>query len=236
MLILQLVISFLSSSSVPGGAVLKASEKIAEPDIQVGIPSALLAVEMSIFAIVHIFAFSPKPYNIHNNPDPGARYEGGFLGWKAILSAFNLWDIVKASARGFRWLFVGARKREQDISYAHHRANSEPVKLEQIRTEYDQETGIAGSGRARAFDKENQRPSLPPRRATNDSDDQAALLSNSQRVPKINLQQPSPYGDSRDPSPYREEPGQYQDGRSNWPIADDRDGPPLPSRPFDSRR
>lgn len=221
---------------MPGGAVLKPSDKIAEPDIQVGIPSALLAVEMSIFAIVHIFAFSYKPYDLRNNPDPEARYKGGFMGWKAILEAFNLWDIVKASARGFRWLFVGARKREQDISYAHHRAGSEPaVKLEQIQTGY-QETGAVRAGRADTFGKETQRPPLPARRETNESDDRAALLSNTQNVPKINLQQPSPYGDDRDPSPYREESGQYQDGRGNWPLNNDQAGPPPGYRPYDGRR
>lgn len=220
---------------MPGGAVLKPSDKIAEPDIQVGIPSALLAVEMSIFAVVHIFAFSYKPYDLRYNP--GASYQGGFMGWKAILEAFNLWDVVKASARGFRWLFVGARKREQDISYAHHRASSEPVKLEQIQTGY-QETGLTGGGRAGitdAFGKETGRPPLPPRRDTNDSDDRAALLSNTQNVPKINLQQPSPYGDELGSGHYREEPGQYQDGRGNWPLSSEENRPPG-SRPYDTRR
>jgi len=205
---------------------------------------------MSCFAIIHIFAFSAKPYDIHNIPDPNVTYSGGFMGWRAILEAFNLWDIVKASARGFRWLFVGSRKREQDISYEdHRRANSEAVKLGEIRTDYPesqypqpgygQEIDPAGAGRVGTFGKENQRP-LPVRRETNESDDRAALLSNPQGVPKINLQQPSLYGDSsrdpsRDPSPYREEPVQYQDGRGNGPFRDDLTGPPGP-RPFDSRR
>ncbi|QDS74761.1 hypothetical protein FKW77_001396 [Venturia effusa] len=231
----SILISFLSSSSAPGGAVLKPSDKIAEPDIQVGIPSALLAIEMSIFAVVHIFAFSYKPYDIRKSPDPQARYRGGIMGWKAILEAFNLWDIVKASARGFRWLFVGARKREQDISYAHHRAGSEPpLKLEQIQTGY-QETGLEGAGSAGHFAKETYRPSLPPRRETNDSDDRAALLSNPQNVPKINLQQPSPYGDDLGSGPYRTEPGQYQDARGDWPSGYDENHQPW-SRPYNSRR
>lgn len=160
------------------------------------------------------------------------------MGWKAILEAFNLWDIVKANARGFRWLFVGASKREQDISYARHRAVSEPVKLEQIQTGY-QETGLTSGGRTGrddAFGKETQRPPLPPRRETNDSDDRAALLSNTQNVPKIHLQQPSPYGEDLDSGHYREEPGQYQDGRGNWPSGHDQARPPPGSRPYDTRR
>lgn len=157
------------------------------------------------------------------------------MGWKAMLDAFNLWDIVKASARGFRWLFVGARKREQDISYAHHRAGSEPpVKLEQIQTGY-QETAIVGSGRAGAFGKETgQRPPLPPRRETIESDDRAALLSNTQNVPKVNVQQPSPYEDLGT-GHYREEPGRYQDSRGNWQLSYDEIDPPG-SRRYDTRR
>lgn len=33
------------------------------------------------------------------------------------MDAFNPWDIIKMTARGFRWLFVGYRLREQDESY-----------------------------------------------------------------------------------------------------------------------
>jgi hypothetical protein len=245
--ILQLVISFLSSSSAPGGGVLKPSEKIAYPDIKVGIPSVLLAVEMSVFAIIHIFAFSAKPYDIRHNPDPTAAYSGGFMGWKAILDAFNLWDIVKASARGFRWLFVGARKREQDISYEEHRRvnGSEAVKLSEIQSEYsrpqyappeyDGALGASGVGRVGVVRKDNERP-VPVRRETNDSDDRAALLSNPQSVPKINLREPNPYGDpSRDPSPYREEPINFQDGRGNGPFSDKQSGPGGPKQ-YDSAR
>jgi hypothetical protein len=208
--------------------VLKPSTKIAYPDIKVGIPSVLLAIEMSIFAVMHIFAFSAKPYDIRKIEDVNATYSGGFMGWKAIYDAFNIWDIVKASARGFRWLFVGSRKREQDISYEGHRhTNSEPVKLNELRTDYPPPGYDEGSGAGRVgtnLGKENTRP-IPVRRETNESDDQAALLSNPQSVPKINLQQSNPY-DERDSSPYRQEPEYYQDDRPG------RGGP----RPLDARR
>jgi len=92
-------------------------------------PNVLLCIEMAIFAIMHIFAFPIKPYSIkqsYSDPinEPGSgysgealKYKGGPLGLYAIADALNPWDIVKASARGFRWLFVGVKKREQDISY-----------------------------------------------------------------------------------------------------------------------
>ncbi|KAI7373833.1 hypothetical protein KC336_g20334, partial [Hortaea werneckii] len=53
--------------------------------------------------------------------DPPAKYYGGPLGIKALVDTFNPWDIVKASARGFRWLFVGYKHREKDVSYQTHK-------------------------------------------------------------------------------------------------------------------
>jgi len=87
----------------------------------------LLCIEMAIFAVMHIFAFPWKPYNIkrsYSDPtnEPGTGFSGGenlhYLGFfRALLDAFNPWDIVKMTARGFRWLFVGVRKRHEDVSY-----------------------------------------------------------------------------------------------------------------------
>jgi hypothetical protein len=116
-----LVIGFLTSSGV-----IKPSNKMAYPDIKIGFGSMLLCIEMAIFAVLHVFAFSYKEYDISRNqsdqfagahPPSGKAYQGGRLGLKAFADAFNPWDIIKASARGFRWLFVGVRKRKQDRSY-----------------------------------------------------------------------------------------------------------------------
>ncbi|KAK3063577.1 hypothetical protein LTR53_018852, partial [Teratosphaeriaceae sp. CCFEE 6253] len=118
-----IIISLLSSSRGP----LQPSAKISYQDIKVGIPAVMLCIEMAIFAVMHLFAFPWKEYSIkHKGPMDvsgsgysGAtpHYKGGWLGIKAMADAFNPWDIIKASARGFRWLFVGYRKREQDGSY-----------------------------------------------------------------------------------------------------------------------
>lgn len=137
----QIVISFLSSDDGP----LQPGPRVSYPDIKVGIPSVLLCGEMAIFAVMHIFAFPWKGYSIkHAYADPvnvpgtgysttvhsadryaengrelgqDMKYKGGFMGWKAIADAFNPWDIIKMTARGFRWLFVGARYRHEDSSY-----------------------------------------------------------------------------------------------------------------------
>lgn len=82
----------------------------------------LLCVEMFLFAILHIFSFSWRPYGKFNGIKP--EYYGGFLGVYAFIDAFNPWDIVKASARGARWMFVGRRTRMQDISYQQHAAEA----------------------------------------------------------------------------------------------------------------
>jgi hypothetical protein len=87
---------------------------------------------MAIFAVMHIFAFPWKPYSIkhsYSDPlnEPGSgfsggddtkKYTGGPLGIMALADAFNPWDIIKMTARGLRWLFVGVRKRHEDVSYA----------------------------------------------------------------------------------------------------------------------
>lgn len=116
------MISFLSSSGA-----LKVSDKLANQDIQIGIPNLLLCIEMAIFAILHLFAFPWQPYRLkaqQASDDPQyingqIAYHGGFLGLKAMIECFNVWDLVKAVGRGFRWLFVGYKTRTNDPSYMH---------------------------------------------------------------------------------------------------------------------
>jgi hypothetical protein len=124
-----MVISFLASANGP----FKPTNKISYPDIYIGIPSWLLCIEMAFFAILHVFAFPWKPYSlIHgaaaytssgNSLENGApatlpvssrRYRGF---WYAMADSFNPWDIVKASSRGLRWMFVRYKHRHTDSSY-----------------------------------------------------------------------------------------------------------------------
>ncbi|KAK4502596.1 hypothetical protein PRZ48_006022 [Zasmidium cellare] len=173
-----IVISFLSSGSGP----LQPTKKLAYQDIKIGIPSVLLCIEMAAFSVMHIFAYPWKPYSVkHMSTDPlmapgsgysgGApRYQGGRLGLKAILDAANPWDIIKALARGFRWMFVGAKHRHDDISY-------QPPKLSTDNTSYNGPT-YAGTG--------EQATELHDKRGRSDTvgdhsyDDRAGLLRNSQ--------------------------------------------------------
>lgn len=120
------LISILTSATLH---VVHVTSTMAYPDLSVGIPSLLICVEMAIFAILHLFAFPWTPYRKGSQASeyplsptgslnkPGMN-QGGFLGHKAFIDAMNPWDLVKAFARGMRWLFVGVKHRENDPSYA----------------------------------------------------------------------------------------------------------------------
>lgn len=131
----NILISFLTSA----GAI-KASNRFQEPDIRIGIPALLICIEMAIFSVFHLFAFPWQVYDIRRSaivasesapgflPDPKTAYLGGPFGTKALLDAFNLWDLIKAIGRGFRWFAIGRRRREEDISY-HSYKISRPVNV-----------------------------------------------------------------------------------------------------------
>lgn len=74
---------------------------------------------MAIFAVLHIFAFRAKPYNLNEYPvgDDTVPTKYAHSAPRALLSVFNPWDIIKSVGWGFKWLFVGVRKRKQDPSY-----------------------------------------------------------------------------------------------------------------------
>lgn len=142
-----LAIDALTSTTVH---VLSPSDKLAYPDITVGIPNLLLTIEMAFFAVLHLYAFPYGPYKQarHLNskyPSPSddptgqnlntiGPKQGGFLGVKAILDAMNPWDLVKAFGRGMRWIFVGRKHRENDISY---KIGSNDMDLEPTRMNND---------------------------------------------------------------------------------------------------
>jgi len=78
-------------SILSGHNILKPSEYMTYHDVQVGLPSLILACEMPIFAIMMFVAFSPAPYT-HNGPAAGPL--------SAIVDAFNVTDLLSAFVRG----------------------------------------------------------------------------------------------------------------------------------------
>ena len=109
------VISILSA-----GHFLKPSNKASFSDIKIGLPAFLICVEMMLFSILHLFAYSWRPYLVPRGSlsetyqGKQKRYYGGFLGLSAVFHALNPLDLIKGIARGCRWLFVGIRNREMD--------------------------------------------------------------------------------------------------------------------------
>lgn len=174
------------------------------PDIKIGIPSLLLCIEMAIFSVFHLWAFPWQVYDIRRShivasesapgflPDPKTAYQGGPFGIRALIDAFNPWDVVKAIGRGFRWAAVGRKRRMEDISYK----NSTPATaLEPTRNQHT------------AFDTGNQSFDLPPGNAGNgmvlggkpgryqslsDQDDEDRILAHAQSNLKGASQYPRP--------------------------------------------
>lgn len=191
-----IIISMISSANGP----LKPTNKISYQDIKTGIPSVLLCIEMAIFATMHIFAFPWKPYSLkHNDPltmqgagfsGDGSRYKGGPFGIKALGDAFNPWDIIKASARGFRWLFVGFRHRTEDRSY------QAPSKLSG-NTGY-LGPAFAGSGEAATELHSSDDPSSRRGDGGPADDDTAGLLRHPAEPGQMHTSSPyRPYGNER---------------------------------------
>ena len=115
-----IILSLLSA-----GKAIKPSNKVQSPDIKVGIPALLVCLEMAIFSVLHFWSFSYRPYIICADGLPSERaapiaYQGGVLGWRALLDSMNPWDFVKAFGRGARWIFMGHKNRTQDMSYNLH--------------------------------------------------------------------------------------------------------------------
>ncbi|KAL1603162.1 hypothetical protein SLS59_004256 [Nothophoma quercina] len=185
--------SWIISLLTADGGPLKSSDQIAGPDLRIGIPSALTCVEMAMFAVLHLFAFPWKPYDLaRQSPLDTAidgysaqptKYANGPA--RALLDALNPWDIIKACGRGFRWLFYGARHRKDDPSY---QTKLEPVTTD---TSYNGPT-FAGNG-----EPVNAPASVKKKEGSGDSDT-TGLLSGAQANPYV-PQDPDSYDSAYGP-------------------------------------
>jgi hypothetical protein len=186
------LISILTSSTFN---VVTPNSKVAYPDLKVGVPSLLLCIEMAIFAVLHLFAFSWKPYasgskiqDYPMSPTSGPKNsvgpkQGGILGWRAIVDAMNPWDLVKGFARGMRWLFIGVKRRENDISYKVSGVNS-PNDLD-LQPTMSPEQGYKRSGSLPIAD-EFRRSKFGMPSANKVDDEGAGLIAHAQPNPLNN--------------------------------------------------
>ena len=126
---------------------IKATKTLAMADLKYGLPELLINIEMSIFSVLHLWAFSWKHYVLKNEGaevtdfygNGKASYEGGRWGFGALGDAMNPLDLLKAIGRSMRWLAVGRKNRMQDSSYRPH---TETIGLEAP------ESGIINNGTA----------------------------------------------------------------------------------------
>jgi hypothetical protein len=149
---------------------------------------------MALFSILHIFAFPWKPYDISKSESASAFYDGGILGWRAILDAFNPMDFVRAAARGFRWLFVGIKNRhEEDYeAYKDMHAAQNPTSIstsQKISGPYplsadpDDDYLKPGAGSHHHGIELTGGLHAPKRRPTDEFSDSQALLGQAQGMP-----------------------------------------------------
>jgi hypothetical protein len=163
----------------------------------------LLCVEMAIFAVMHLFAFPWREYDLSKTPysdpvtAPGSgfsgtapKYHGGRMGIKAYGDTFNPWDLIKATARGFRWLFVRRRHRHHDVSYTTPKIG---VTVDEPATSIPG-PNVTSHTLPSATELEHQRRA---RADTVDDTDTAGLLSNAERGGLA--ARPYPYSPSHSP-------------------------------------
>lgn len=125
----------------------------------------LLCIEMALFSVFHLWAFPWKVYDVRRSqivasesaagffPDPKTAYRGGPLGSKALMDAFNPWDIIKAVSRGFKWFIVGRKTRMEDISYKNsaHGTGLEPTRNQTTAFEAGNHSFGGASGPSHPF-------------------------------------------------------------------------------------
>jgi Organic solute transporter Ostalpha len=95
---------------------IKPTSKLTYADVKVGIPTLLTCVEMVPISLFFHYAYSYREYSLDHQRVPGwesqvvprpqaTSYQGGFLGWRAVLSAadprealFGFWFAFKMAA------------------------------------------------------------------------------------------------------------------------------------------
>lgn len=89
----KVLFSFLTSSGH-----LKANNHLTFQNFAVDIPALITCGEMVVFSILFLFAYPIKLYvaKRDNASGIGAQYLGGILGIKALLAAFNIFDLLRA--------------------------------------------------------------------------------------------------------------------------------------------
>jgi Organic solute transporter Ostalpha len=191
--------------------LIASSAKIQTPDIKIGIPAMLLCIEMAVFSVFHLWAFTYRPYSLRSKlymaelvpGEAPQAYQGGFLGIKAIIDSMNPWDMVKAIGRAAKWLFRDRKHRHLDVSYDLSRKTSENADIPKPAL-FDSQTAYTG-GR-------------PPHYGGGDPSEGQTLLANQQAMgASVSRVDTSPY--RTDHSPYRTDTQNNNNGSGDIGVA-----------------
>ncbi|KAH8589064.1 organic solute transporter Ostalpha-domain-containing protein, partial [Bisporella sp. PMI_857] len=102
--------SFIFNMLTKEGGAIKPSAKFSYPSWAVGVPNALLCMEMAVISVLHLWAY---PWDLYRPSQPSVLIDyGGFLGWRAFVDALNFIDLLQSVARAFYWLFVQRRRNK----------------------------------------------------------------------------------------------------------------------------
>lgn len=183
-------INIMMSSTV---GIVKPTKYLAYPDLKNGIPNLLLCVEMALFSLLHLFAFPWRPYASNATPvkyptspvgglEPIGPSQGGPLGLMAFVDAMNPWDLVKAFARSMRWLFVGVKSRETDLSYKHTTFNHDnDMSLQSANSEGD--ASYKGRNDGLPIANEYRKDTFGSNKGALDGEEGVGLIDNAQPNP-----------------------------------------------------
>ena len=124
---------FIFDQLLKDDGAMQPSRNISYPSWAVGIPNTILAFEMALMSILHIWAYPYAPYkppsvgsvleledaSSENHTDGSpfvsrrpfqatvSESQGGVFGWKVIRDVLNMMDIVQAAITAFRYMFGG---------------------------------------------------------------------------------------------------------------------------------
>lgn len=142
------------------------------------------------------------------------------MGMRALMDAFNPWDLVKNVGRGFKWFAVGRRRRMDDISYKNSALGTGLEPTRNQLTAFDNVGNDSIDAGPQPYVGGGKKSHYQP---LGDDDDNDHLLAHAQTNP-------------RDPSPTYPRPMERLPHR-NAPTTGGDNGqmgtydPPLPSKP-----
>ncbi|KAK8052017.1 hypothetical protein PG993_003402 [Apiospora rasikravindrae] len=229
---LVIFLSFWQTTAISVGTstlgIIQPNEVLAYPDLKVGIPSLLLCFEMAPYvpgAQTSYYPPSDPALGLGIRENERGPNKGGPLGLLAILDALNLWDVIKSFGRGIRWLFVGVKKRHDDVSYS-TKVNSEGVDTSYPMKPYGNAPGTKSTDHLPiATEFRRSQFGMPgEQHLTGIPEENAALIDNAQGISG------SPPRRGRDVSPPYRDP--YSAGYYDGPLTAPPNSATRPYQPY----